>query len=119
MKNTINTLEQLLNGEKALTPKSVAFVEIVNKLVSEIRKIDGYRSARGFIFNDKGEIATENSIDVMEYGYNLKLVTAKDSQIIDIDGFLASIGLTQQQVKEMGFVKTRKGSDSVRVEKQK
>ena len=117
MKNSIEMLEQILNGEKALTPKNVAFVEIVNKLVGDIRKIDGYKSARGFIFNDKGEVTTENSVDVMEYGYNLKLVTAKDSEIIDIDAFLASIGLTQKQVKEMGFVKTRKGSDSVRVDK--
>lgn len=117
MKNTINTLEQILNGEKALTPKNVAFVEIVNKIVGDIRKINGYKSARSFIFNDKGEVATEKSIDTMEYGYNLKLVTSKDSEVIDIDGFLASIGLTQQEVKAMGFVKTRKGSDSVRVDK--
>lgn len=118
MKNTIETLENIIEN-KIYTAKRIAFIEIVNNLIGKIRNSNEYKSARSYIFAENGEVKTECSTDTAEYGYNIKLTHSADSEQADVEAYLASIGVTKDDIKALGFVKVVKGSDRVTLKKQK
>lgn len=118
MKNTIETIKSIMET-KTYTAKRVAFIEIANNLISKIRNSNEYKSARSYIFAENGEVKTECSTDTAEYGYNIKLTHSADSEQADVEAYLASIGVTKDDIKALGFVKTVKGSDRVTLKEQK
>lgn len=85
MKNFIEMLNEMKKGNSGITTKRAIAIEIAYKIISDLRKDNSYKSARNFIFNEKGEEITEKSVKVISEEYGFSVTATHNAEKSGID----------------------------------
>ena len=85
MKNFIEMLNEMKKGNTGITAKRAIAIEIAYKIIGDLRKNESYKSARNFIFNEKGNEITEKSVKVIseEYGFSITASQVAEKSSVD------------------------------------
>ena len=85
MKNFIETLNAMKKGESGINAKRAIAIEIAYKIIGDLRKSESYKSARNFIFNEKGNDITEKSVKVIseDYGFSITASQVAEKESVD------------------------------------
>lgn len=121
MKKFIDRLLTAINT-KAYTNRLILYIEVANKLISQIRKSAEYLEARENYINGKGEQVTDKSValDDDKLDWHLLAYNQPEKHATDLAKYgkeqAEKNGLTEQDLRALGYEKITKACKTCKAE---